>query len=94
MRLTPLVAVVAAVCALATPASAAPARFFGVVYDRDVEAAPAATQDQQFTLMRKSGVKTIRRVFSWATAQPDPSQPPNFADIDAFVLKSLCVTPR
>jgi hypothetical protein len=88
MRPTALVAAVAAVCALATPASAATARFFGVVYDRDVEAAPAATQDQQFTLMRKSGVKTVRRVFSWATAQPDPSQPPNFADADAFVARA------
>jgi hypothetical protein len=88
MRIAPLVAAVAAVCALATPASAATSRFFGVVYDRDVEAAPAATQDQQFTLMRGSGVKTVRRVFSWATAQPDPSQPPNLADTDAFVARA------
>jgi hypothetical protein len=88
MRIAPLVAVVAAVCALATPASAAPARFFGVVYDRDVSEAPAATQDQQFALMRKTGVRTVRRVFSWAAAQPDQAQPPNFAETDALVARA------
>jgi polysaccharide biosynthesis protein PslG len=88
MRLTALVAVVASACALATPASAAPARFFGVVYDRDVNEAPAATQDQQFALMHDTGVQTVRRVFSWAAAQPDQSQPPNFAETDALVTRA------
>jgi hypothetical protein len=59
-----------------------------VVYDRDVNDASPATQDQQFTLMRKSGVTTVRRVFSWAAAQPDPSQPPNLAETDALVARA------
>jgi Cellulase (glycosyl hydrolase family 5) len=88
MRITALVAVVAAACALATPASGANSRFFGVVYDRDVNEAPATTQDQQFTLMHKSGVRTVRRVFSWAAAQPDPAQPPNLAETDALVTRA------
>ena len=65
MRTAPFAAVVAAMCIAATPASAASARFFGVVYDRDVSEAPAATQDQQFALMKKTGVETVRRVFSF-----------------------------
>jgi hypothetical protein len=89
MRPAALVAVVASACALAAaPAQAASTRFFGVVYDRDVMTAPAATQDQQFTLMRKSGVKTVRRVFSWAAAQPSQGQPPDFADTDALVARA------
>src|SRR5436190_7090644 len=87
-RIAPFVAAVAAVAALATPASAAPGRFFGVVYDRDVTEASAATQDAQFALMHKTGVKTLRRVFSWAAAQPDPAQPPNLAETDALVTRA------
>jgi hypothetical protein len=83
-----LVAAVAFACAPATPASAAPKRFFGVVYDRDVNEAPAAVQDKQFALMRKTGVRTARRVFSWAAAQPEQGQPPNFAETDALVARA------
>jgi hypothetical protein len=88
MRPAALVAVVAAIAALATPASATSGRFFGVVYDRDVDSAPAAVQDQQFDAMRKSGVRTVRRVFSWAAAQPDPAQPPNLSETDALVSRA------
>jgi polysaccharide biosynthesis protein PslG len=88
MRPASLVAAVAAICALATPASAASNRFFGVVYDRDVNEASAGTQDQQFELMRKSGVRTVRRVFSWAAAQPEQGQPPNFTETDALVTRA------
>jgi Glycosyl hydrolase catalytic core len=83
-----LVAAIAAACALAGPAKAAPARFFGVVYDRDVSEASAAVQDQQFVLMRKTGVRTVRRVFSWAAAEPDQGAPPNFAETDALVARA------
>src|SRR2546421_11704393 len=85
MRIALLLAALAAACALATPASAASARFFGVVYDRDVDTASPAVQDRQFALMKETGVRTVRRVFSWAAAQPDQGQPPNFADTDALV---------
>jgi hypothetical protein len=83
MRIAVLIAAAAAVCALAAPAQAA--RFYGVVLDREVSDASVAVQDQQFALMRKNGVETVRRVFSWAAAQPDQTQPPNFADTDALV---------
>lgn len=88
MRLTALVAAVAAVCALATPASAASKRFFGVVYDRAVSEADAATQDAQFALMKRTGVRTVRRVFSWAEAQPVAGQPPNFEKLDQLVERA------
>src|SRR5690349_8529866 len=89
MRPAALVAVVASACALAAaPAEAASTRFYGVVYDRDVMTASATVQDQQFTLMRKSGVKTVRRVFSWAEAQPAEGQPPDMTDTDALVARA------
>jgi hypothetical protein len=66
----------------------APPRFYGVVYDRDVSSASAATQDAQFQTMRATGVKTVRRVFSWADAQPAADQPPSFADTDALVARA------
>ena len=86
MRIAPLVAVVASACALAAPAEAS--RFYGVVYDRDVTSASTAVQDQQFALMKKTGVGAVRRVFSWAAAQPDEGQPPDFSDTDALVARA------
>jgi polysaccharide biosynthesis protein PslG len=88
MRIAVLVAAAAVACALVPPAQAAGSRFFGVVYDRDVSVASPATQDQQFTLMRKTGVRTVRSVFSWAAAQPSGDQPPSFAAIDALVARA------
>src|SRR3954447_8668025 len=88
MRFAALMAAVVCICAVAAPAEAASARFFGVVYDRDVAVAPAATQDAQFKLMRKSGVRTVRKVVSWAEAQPTEGQPPSFADTDTLVARA------
>src|SRR3954468_12333619 len=88
MRIVLLLAAVAAACALAATAEAAPTRFFGVVYDREVSVASPATQDAQFALMRKSGVRTIRNVFSWAAAQPFGNQPPDFSATDALVARA------
>jgi polysaccharide biosynthesis protein PslG len=87
-----LIAAVASAVALTPPistsAAAAPPRFYGVVFDRDVADAPAAVQDAQFRKMRANGVRSVRRVFSWAQAQPTPGQPPSFADSDAFVARA------
>src|SRR3954447_21329220 len=88
MRPAALVAAVAAACALVPPAQAAPKRYFGVVYDRDVSVASPAIQDRQFTLMRKTGVRTVRSVFSWAAAQPAADQPPDFTAIDGLVARA------
>jgi hypothetical protein len=83
-----LMLVMAGALVAAAPASGASGRFYGVVYDREVSDAPAAVQDQQFALMKKSGVRTVRRVFSWAAAQPTEGQPPDFADTDALVARA------
>jgi hypothetical protein len=94
IRSTPLIAAVTSLAAAASltaappPAQAAPARFFGVVYDRDVAGAAAATQDAQFRKMHATGVQTVRRVFSWADAQPAQDQPPSFAETDALVARA------
>lgn len=87
MRIAALVAAVC-VCAIPATAEAASSRFFGVVYDRDVAAASPQVQDQQWALMRKSGVRTVRRVFSWAATQPTAGQPPDFAQLDVEVARA------
>jgi hypothetical protein len=84
-KAAPFIAVVAMALST-TPAEAA--RFYGVVYDRDVADASPATQDAQFRKMHATGVQTVRRVFSWAQAQPDAGQPPNLADTDALVARA------
>jgi hypothetical protein len=38
--------------------------------------------------MRKTGVRTVRSVFSWAAAQPNEGQPPDFANTDALVARA------
>ena len=93
IRSASLIAVVASLAATASLAAAptqaaAQQRFFGVVFDRDVSSAPAATQDAQFRKMRATGVRTVRRVFSWAEAQPAQDQPPSFAATDALVARA------
>jgi hypothetical protein len=88
MRIVLLAAVVAAVCASVATAEAAPGRFFGVVYDREVSVAAPAVQDAQFVLMRKSRVRTVRSVFSWAAAQPSAGQAPDFSSTDALVARA------
>ena len=89
MRIAALVAAVC-VCAIAAPAEAGAAaqRFYGVVYDRDVATAPAATQDDQFGVMHKFGVQTVRLVLSWAAAQPAEGQAPDLAATDAMVARA------
>ena len=87
-RFIPLLVAAVCACAIAAPAQAASKRFFGVVYDRDVTAAPAAVQDSQFALMRKTGVRSARNVFSWAEAQPTEGVPPNFAATDALMARA------
>jgi hypothetical protein len=71
-----LLAAVLALFAFASPAQAAkrkvPHGFFAVMYDRATTDASAATQEQQWALMAGSGVESVRTVFSWARAQPEP----------------------
>jgi hypothetical protein len=88
-RLAIVIAVAASLLACAPAAEAArrtvPQGFYGVMYDRAITSAPDATQDAQAALMARSGVESVRTVFNWATAQPDPGAPPSFAGTDQVV---------
>ena len=74
-----LVAVIAAPAAVARDETTPPDGFYGVMWDRSAMTAPAALQDAQFALMRRSGVETVRTAFSWEDAQPRQNEPTNFA---------------
>lgn len=65
-----------------------PVGFYGAVWDREVASAPAAVQDAQWGRMAASGVESVRLVFSWAEAQPDPAAPPGFASTDPVVARA------
>ena len=86
-----LVIVISAALALicAMPAQAAkrkvPHGFYGVMWNRAGTDADPATRDSQFALMAKSGVESVRTVFSWAQAQPTAGQPPSFSYTDSVV---------
>src|SRR4051794_29969924 len=82
-RVFALVAVVGALLAAAPASTAAtasvPPRFTGVMWDREIQDAPRAVQEQQWAVMAKSGVGSVRAIFAWHLAQPDPGRPPSFA---------------
>lgn len=67
-------ALVAALLLAATADARVPHRFFGMNFDRDVTAAPAATQARQLERMARSGAESVRVAFSWARIQPDPGR--------------------
>jgi len=68
----------AAVICLALPAGAEAAKrkvpfgFFGTVLDGPVPRADDATLDAQMALMARSGVESVRTLFDWAAAEPQP----------------------
>jgi hypothetical protein len=78
--------------ALAAPADAGrrsvPPGFFGAVLDGELRIAPPAVQEGQWDLMARSGVESVRVMFSWAEAQRDASAPPSFALTDQHVALS------
>lgn len=47
-----------------------PDGFYGVMFDGQALRAPLSVQDEQFALMTRSGVETVRATFDWAGAQP------------------------
>lgn len=88
-RLTVL-AVLAAVLLAAAPASqaaglTAPKGFHGVMWDRAAMDGRPVNTDAQWALMRRSGVESVRIVFSWERAQPEAGMEPDFSDTDAKV---------
>jgi hypothetical protein len=84
-----LLALAAALLAAAPATEASPRRvplgFYGVMWDRAAASAPEADQAAQWDLMARSGVESVRTVFSWAKAQPEGGQPPSFAATDQVV---------
>jgi hypothetical protein len=54
------------------------------MWDRDATSAPDADQESQWALMARSGVESVRTVFHWATAQPEPGVT-DFSETDRVV---------
>jgi len=76
-----LAVAVVALAVVAAPASALPARFWGVV--------PQATpSEEQFQRLRRGGVDSIRVPVSWAVLQPTRGGPINWAEVDGVVEKA------
>jgi Beta-galactosidase len=76
LRLCTLLATVVALLAAMPVAPAVakrsvPRGFYAVMWDRDATKAPVAEQQGQWALMARSGVESVRTVFSWAQAQPE-----------------------
>src|SRR3954471_7297194 len=84
------VAVVALISAcLPSPAGAAerrvPPGFFGVMWDKEIQDAPADLQAAEWQKMARSGVESTRVIFSWNLAQERPEDKPNFVRADEMV---------
>jgi hypothetical protein len=62
-----------------------PRGFYGVNWNRAGTSAPGTTQGRQFRLMARSGVESVRTVFSWAAAQPRAHGRVRFVDTDRAV---------
>jgi hypothetical protein len=87
----PLLAVVLALVALMAAAPSADARrkvphgFFGTMWDGSVVNESDEVQDEQWALMARTGVESVRAVFSWGDAQSNPDASPNFEKTDRLV---------
>jgi hypothetical protein len=87
-RTSILLAAALSMLVAASPAEAAKRRvphgFYAVMWDRAATDAPDAEQEQQWSLMARTGVESVRTVFSWARAQPEPGVT-DFAYTDRIV---------
>src|SRR5436305_9615556 len=88
MRRVLAIAAAMAVSAAASAGAAVPRDFYGVVWNGEVTAAPAAVQDSQWKVMESTGVRTVRVLFNWADAQPAADQAPSFAATDPIVARA------
>jgi hypothetical protein len=76
----------AAAPALAASAErAAPKRFVGAMYDREIQDAAQNVQRQQWAAMASSGVESARVIFSWELAQERRHGAIDFRRTDAMV---------
>jgi hypothetical protein len=62
-----------------------PRGFYGAVWDQDIAHTSATVKGEQFGLMARTGVESVRTVFSWGDAQPEAGQQPSFARTDDVV---------
>jgi hypothetical protein len=67
--------------AMAAPASALPAKFWGVVPQ-------ANPTEEQFQRLHRGGVDSIRLSFNWASLQPTPDAVINWAEVDSVVERA------
>jgi Beta-galactosidase len=51
-----------------------PRGFYAVMWDRAATEAPEPEQEEQWSLMARSGVEAARTVFNWARNEPEPGQ--------------------
>ena len=75
--------------ALAPSASAAPADFYGVMYDGDLRDSGAAVQHRAWKAMRSNGVGSVRTMFSWTRAQAEEGAAFDFSQTDALVRRAV-----
>ena len=84
-----LMLALAALLALAPAASAGPRKvprgFHGVMYDGEILHSPSEVKEQQFGLMARSGVESVRAVFLWAFLQPERGGAFDFTYTDEIV---------
>lgn len=85
LALTTLLVLLAATGAAQAGERKVPARFFGVMWDKDVQNAPQDIQAKQFATMARSGVESARVIFGWHQAQDRPEFKPNFVRADRMV---------
>jgi len=62
--------------------------FYGATWDRSARHAPEPVQEAQWALMARSGVESVRTVFSWTEAQPSADAPLSFTATDAAVARA------
>lgn len=88
-RVLTVCALVLAAFAVAPGAQArVPESFFGATWDREATGAAEADQEAQWALMAGSGVKSVRTVFYWSSAQATPGQPFDFRQSDQLVVRA------
>jgi hypothetical protein len=87
------IAALAVLLVAAAPAAAsrrrAPPGFYGVSWDPVLERQlPESVKAAQWSLMARSGVESVRVVFSWDKAQPAPEDLISFARTDPVVARA------
>src|SRR5215207_4850631 len=90
----PLSVFAAALLVVAVPAAAqagkrrVPSGFFGVTWDRAVNAAPPRARGGEWGAMSRSGVESVRASFNWAIALPDRDDTVGFEETDEVVARA------